>query len=68
MKSTSAAPQAERAALPAQIQAQIGRRLSAIYDEVLQQPIPDRFRLLLDELENASPAPAGSARQKGEPS
>lgn len=33
------------------LQSQIGRRLMALYDDVLQQPVPDRFRQLLDELD-----------------
>jgi Anti-sigma factor NepR len=40
--------------LAPEIQAQIGRRLTAAYDDVLQQPVPDRFRLLLDELDKKS--------------
>lgn len=50
--------------LDTQIQAHIGRRLIAVYDEILQQPVPDRFRLLLDELDQKTttpdPAPAKS--------
>jgi hypothetical protein len=37
--------------VPLDAQTQIGRRLASIYNEVLQQPVPDRFRILLDELE-----------------
>lgn len=33
------------------IQARIGDNLRAMYDELLQQPVPDRFRDLLGELE-----------------
>jgi hypothetical protein len=29
---------------------QIGKELRAIYDVVLNEPIPDRFRLLMDQL------------------
>ncbi|MFY9658702.1 MAG: NepR family anti-sigma factor [Methylocystis sp.] len=38
---------------------QIGKELRAIYDVVLQEPIPDRFRVLVDRLgeELASAAP-----------
>ncbi len=36
------------------IQEQIGRRLAAVYDEILRQPIPDRFLRLLDQLDNAT--------------
>ena len=52
-------------ALPERIQAQIGHRLAAVYDEVLLQPIPDRFHLLLDELERGAPSSKASGRKKG---
>lgn len=44
-------------ALSQDAQVQIGRRLAAVYDEVLQQPVPDRFRLLLDELDAKTKLP-----------
>ena len=59
------AARARSSALPERIQAQIGHRLAAIYDEVLLQPIPDRFHLLLDELERGAPASKAPAREKG---
>jgi hypothetical protein len=49
-------------ALDLKIQAQLGHRLKAIYNEVLNEPVPDRFRLLLDELD------AKTAAQKPETS
>ncbi len=33
------------------LQAHIGRQLRALYDEIVQQPVPDRFVQLLEELE-----------------
>jgi hypothetical protein len=33
------------------IQSRIGDNLRAMYDELLQQPVPDRFRDLLGQLE-----------------
>ena len=39
------------------LQAQIGRRLMALYDDVLQQPVPDRFRQLLNELDQKTGLP-----------
>ena len=33
------------------VQAPIGDNLRAMYDELLQQPVPDRFRDLLGQLE-----------------
>ena len=38
-------------ALAPHVQEQIGRRLAAAYDEVLRQPVPERFLLLLDRLD-----------------
>jgi hypothetical protein len=33
------------------IQARIGEKLRAMYDELLEQPVPDRFASLLDRLQ-----------------
>jgi hypothetical protein len=41
-------------ALAPHVQEQIGRRLAAAYDEVLRQPVPERFLLLLDQLDQAT--------------
>ncbi len=38
-------------ALPVDVQDHIGRHLRALYDAVVQAPIPDRFVKLLEELE-----------------
>ena len=38
------------------IQSRIGDNLRAMYDELLQQPVPDRFRDLLGELEKTRSA------------
>ena len=35
----------------ADVQAYIGRQLRAVYDDVVKQPIPDRFLALLEQLE-----------------
>jgi hypothetical protein len=32
-------------------QQMIGQQLKAVYDEIVQQPVPDQFLKLLDELE-----------------
>lgn len=37
--------------LAADLQSHIGRQLQAVYDEVLHEPVPDRFLKLLQELE-----------------
>jgi hypothetical protein len=54
-------PEAERelgARLGVDAETVIGRRLKAMYDDVLREPVPDRFRELLDRLEQAGNADA----------
>jgi hypothetical protein len=34
------------------MKAYIGKQLQAVYDEILQQPVPDRFKELLKKLDN----------------
>jgi len=41
-------------ALPPDVQVKIGEKLKAIYDDVVRQPVPDRFRDLLSQLDAAS--------------
>ncbi len=49
------------AALEPDVQAHLGRQLRALYDEVASQPVPDRFRILLEQLE----AKESQAKTKG---
>jgi hypothetical protein len=57
--SNSGAPAADHAdheqpfdkAVDQAIQNHLGRKLKATYDDLVQQPVPDKFRQLLDELE-----------------
>jgi Anti-sigma factor NepR len=50
--STSVAPEtAAGVMMEADLQAHIGRQLRAVYDEVVNEPVPDRFVKLLEELE-----------------
>lgn len=54
-------------ALAPHVQEQIGRRLAAAYDEILRQPIPERFLRLLDQLDQATTKTAkdrSSAKEK----
>lgn len=37
------------------VQAYIGRQLRAVYDDVVKQPIPDRFLALMKQLEEQAP-------------
>ncbi|AWB19845.1 hypothetical protein DA075_01910 [Methylobacterium currus] len=51
----------EQPALDRSVQGRIGSHLRAMYDELMQQPIPDRFVDLIAELERsaAREAPEG---------
>jgi len=44
-----------------QTQRRIGSHLRTLYDSVVQQPIPDRFRDLIARLEDDAPDPEDSA-------
>jgi len=39
-----------RVRLDPRVRAHIGSRIKAVYDEVLEEPVPDRFVALLDQL------------------
>ena len=39
-----------------EVQGHIGRQLRTLYDEMLQQPIPERFFELLNQLDERSPS------------
>lgn len=47
----------EQPALDRNVQGRIGSHLRAMYDELMQQPIPDRFVDLLAELERKAVTP-----------
>ena len=42
-------------ALPPELQGQLGKRLRESYSELVNQPIPDKFLLLLEELKKSEP-------------
>ena len=46
-----------------QVSEQIGKELRAIYDGVLNEPIPDRFRALLERLGDEMASPATDAAE-----
>jgi Anti-sigma factor NepR len=54
--SLSTAKPAGEPGLDRAIQSRIGDNLRAMYDELLQQPVPDRFRDLLGELDKTRSA------------
>lgn len=41
-------------------QKRIGDQLRAMYDELMQQPVPDRFRELLDQLDKGNGGKGGA--------
>ncbi|WP_268926557.1 NepR family anti-sigma factor [Methylobrevis albus] len=49
-------------ALPADAQHVIGEKLKAMYDEVVRQPVPDRFAQLLAELDGAAAGNTASGK------
>ncbi|WP_342361086.1 NepR family anti-sigma factor [Terrarubrum flagellatum] len=54
-------------ALPPDAQARIGVKLRQMYDNVLQEKVPDRFTALLDQLQALSPGgKPGEPAQIGE--
>jgi Anti-sigma factor NepR len=44
--------------LPPELQGQLGQRLRDSYSDLVKQPIPDKFLLLLDKLKNTE-TPSG---------
>ena len=52
-KSNGKASASKRPALDQNVQAHIGRKLKAVYEEVAKAPIPDRLVQLLAKLEES---------------
>lgn len=48
---SEAAPQRRAPGLQPQVQDHIGRQLRAVYDDLLNQPVPDQFKELMDKLD-----------------
>lgn len=49
-----AAGQEHAPALQPHVQDHIGRQLRAIYDDLLNQPVPDRFKELMEKLDKTT--------------
>jgi hypothetical protein len=47
-------PSKKTPALPRDAQLKIGERLKALYNDVVNQPVPDRFKDLLAQLDKSS--------------
>lgn len=46
----AAAAGAREGGLDPRVRSHIGRRIKALYDEIAEEPVPDRFIALLEEL------------------
>ncbi len=67
-KSFAGVPGAERSRYPSlkpDLADQIGARLRSVYDDVLVQPVPERFLELLRQLESAPGASFARAKKDG---
>jgi len=64
-QSPKTAPSRRAPALPRDAQAKIGEKLKALYDDVVSQPVPDRFKDLLAKLDGGTPAVAAAERPEG---
>lgn len=42
--------------LPPELQGQLGKRLRESYSDLVKQPVPDKFLILLEKLKNSEPA------------
>jgi hypothetical protein len=49
-----------------ELSSQIGKELRGLYDEIVAQPIPDRFLELLNELESSAPSLTAKLETPGE--
>ena len=52
-----------QARLDRNVQNEIGRNLRAMYNDVVEQGVPDRFADLLAKLDNASPPPKPNRKE-----
>jgi hypothetical protein len=63
MKETQRRHKAPAAPLEAGLQAHLGRQLRKIYDQALAEPIPDRFKALIDALDDPETGSGGEIRR-----
>jgi hypothetical protein len=54
------------AGLEVDLQGHIGRQLRAVYEEVVREPVPDRFLKLLEELDRKKKSDRGGDRAERE--
>ena len=51
--------------MDAELQAHIGRHLKAAYEDILNQPVPDRFHQLLEALDKREAKPSDEGSNDG---
>lgn len=44
----------QQGAIDSRVQNEIGKHLRAVYDDVINEPVPDRFMELLEQLERSA--------------
>ncbi len=54
-----------KASLDHKLQSHIGNKLKQYYDEIVSESVPDRFKMLLDQLEKKESG-AGSKTESGQ--
>jgi len=54
-----------KSGLTREVQAKIGQQLRAIYNDVVDQGVPDRFLDLLNQLDGGKPGTQGGDSEKG---
>ena len=59
-------PSSDSPGLEPQLQAQIGRKLKAMYDSYLNEPVPDRLVALLEQLDSIPSARDSKSREGGD--
>lgn len=61
----STSPGREAAAFGSDLQSSIGRQLRSMYNDLLQEPVPDRFLQLLSDLEGKEAATGSGKAEAG---
>jgi len=58
-------PSRKTPVLPRDAQTKIGEKLKALYDDVVNQPVPDRFKDLLAQLDGGASVEGTAGRPEG---
>ena len=62
---TESSPERHNSGLNREIQAKIGQQLRAMFDEVVQEGVPDRFADLLRQLDAPAGATSDNSKDEG---